>query len=222
MILPFKLSTFYPNPFTINLFSPEYTGSLIILLGLSCYSFRHIKRHRFLSATWTYHLLTLIPVIGFVQVGGQPAAARYAYLPSVGPFILACSAIGVLVCKHSKKFFKLSAIFSLLLLSISFGSLTVKQISVWRDSITLWSHAIKLSPKLSYLAFTKRGAHLNTGNYSQAIKDLDEALDIYTGFINAYYYRGRAYQLLKRHRNAISDFSIVIESNSGYPGIYNS
>ncbi len=36
---------------------------------------------------WLWFLGTLVPVIGFVQVGGQTMADRYFYIPSIGLFI---------------------------------------------------------------------------------------------------------------------------------------
>ena len=44
-------------------------------------------RHPPTVVGWAWFLVTLLPVIGLVQVGGQARADRYTYLPLVGPFI---------------------------------------------------------------------------------------------------------------------------------------
>ena len=36
---------------------------------------------------WLWFLVTLLPVIGLVQVGGQQIADRYSYIPSIGIFV---------------------------------------------------------------------------------------------------------------------------------------
>jgi len=41
------------------------------------------------SAAWAYYVVTLLPVIGIVQVGMQAAADRYTYLPGISIFLLA-------------------------------------------------------------------------------------------------------------------------------------
>jgi len=42
---------------------------------------------------WAYYIVTLIPILGLIQVGGQFMADRYTYLPSLGPFFI----IGLLI-----------------------------------------------------------------------------------------------------------------------------
>ena len=37
---------------------------------------------------WFWYLITLLPVIGIVQVGFQSMANRYAYVPLIGIFII--------------------------------------------------------------------------------------------------------------------------------------
>ena len=40
-------------------------------------------------SVWGYYVVTLLPVLGIVQVGGQAMADRYTYLPGLGPFLIA-------------------------------------------------------------------------------------------------------------------------------------
>ncbi len=40
-------------------------------------------------SVWGYYVVTLVPVLGIVQVGGQAMADRYTYLPGIGPFFVA-------------------------------------------------------------------------------------------------------------------------------------
>ena len=45
------------------------------------------RRRRWLIVGWLWYLGTLVPAIGFVQVGSQAHADRYTYVPLVGIFI---------------------------------------------------------------------------------------------------------------------------------------
>ena len=44
-----------------------------------------VRRQRpYLMAGWLWYLVTLVPVIGLVQVGAQSHADRYTYIPLIG------------------------------------------------------------------------------------------------------------------------------------------
>ena len=47
-----------------------------------------VRRRRYLLAGWLWFLITLLPMIGVVQVGTQAMADRYAYLPFIGLFLM--------------------------------------------------------------------------------------------------------------------------------------
>lgn len=88
MALPIDLAPFYPMPDKITPFSIEFILSFLIFGAITAYCLFNGGKRRFLLAAWAYYLVTLLPVIGLMQVGMQAAADRYAYLPSMGPFIL--------------------------------------------------------------------------------------------------------------------------------------
>ena len=105
------------------------------------------------SAAWAFYLITLLPVIGLMQVGSQPAADRYMYLPSFAPFILLGILAGYLASRQSVKNKKGAYLVGAVtvLLSALLSIATVRQISIWKDPVTMWKHVIKVYPD-SYLA----------------------------------------------------------------------
>ena len=54
---------------------------------LTAFSLRETRARPYLFVGWFWFLITLVPVIGLVQVGGQAMADRYYYLPSIGLFV---------------------------------------------------------------------------------------------------------------------------------------
>ena len=46
-----------------------------------------INRRPYLAVGWFWYLVTMVPVIGLVQVGRQGMADRYTYIPLIGPVI---------------------------------------------------------------------------------------------------------------------------------------
>lgn len=233
MIVPINLATFYPLPNKIGLFvSVEYFGAFILILIISLFAIRSIKKNNLYFSAWLYYLIALLPVIGFVQVGGYASAAdRYTYLPSIGPFLLVGLGVGLSYERFSGKlrntFFIIFIIISAFLISR-----TLIQISTWRNSVTLWTHELKLYPDAT-IAYNMRGiAYYNMGQFQQAIIDYTEAVEIAPEFEEALINRGNAFYSVGDYQQAITDYSKALDLNpqrdaaysnrgSAYAGIEN-
>ena len=88
MVLPLDLSPFYPYPREASLFSIEYFLAIVLVAGITIASVVIAKRQKLWLSAWGYYVITLLPVLGIVQVGLQSMADRYTYLPSLGPFLV--------------------------------------------------------------------------------------------------------------------------------------
>lgn len=87
-IVPSRLAIYYPHP----LQAPplwQIAGSLLLLAGITALVVGPLRRRRYLLAGWLWYLITLLPVIGLIQVGGQAMADRYSYVPLIGLFFMA-------------------------------------------------------------------------------------------------------------------------------------
>lgn len=211
MIAPINLATFYPLPDRIGLFeSIEYLGAFVLILIISLLAVRFIKRNRLYISIWLYYLVTLLPVIGLVQVGGYASAAdRYTYLPSIGPFILVGLGIALTYERFAANYriitFAIFAIFAAFL-----TTQTVMQVYVWRNSITLWSHELKLYPSAT-IAYNMRGiAYYGKGQFQDAIMDYNEAVKIDPTFKEALNNRGNALYNIGNYQQAIDDYSAAL------------
>lgn len=221
MIAPLDLAPLYPYPHTIDFFTLEYFGSLTLLLIITFIALRCAKKNNLFTAIWLYYLLTLIPVIGIVQVGRQAVADRYTYLPSLGPFLLAGLGIGYLSQRCLKRRYRITLITALFLISTILSSKTIKQIGIWQNSITLWSYEIKLFPDVS-LAYYSRGlAYYKLNNYQKALEDLNKTIEIDPQYMNVYYDRGVVYQDVGNYREAMNNYSKAIEINPQFDKAYN-
>lgn len=222
MLLPNNLAPLYPLPIKINYFDLEYILSFIVLLLLASFCLWSLKRNRGYTAVWLYYLVTLIPVIGIIKVGDQAAADRYTYLPSIGPFLLAGLAIAALLGKYTARRNHLAVIAVLLLISGILGIKTVRQISIWKDSITLWSYEIRLFPDSQCAAYNNRGIAYNSeGQYDKAIQDYDRAIALKPDLATAYNNRGVAYYNKGQYDRAIQDHNKAIILKPDYVDAYN-
>jgi len=85
-IWPSNLSVFYPHPERPWPWSDVMAAAIILLAITAAAVYFH--RIRYLVVGWCLFLITLVPVIGIVQVGRQAMADRYVYMPCIGLFIV--------------------------------------------------------------------------------------------------------------------------------------
>jgi hypothetical protein len=133
---PSDLANFYPFPFYIP--SWQIVSSLAILLLLSATAIRTACHHSYFTVGWFWFLITLIPVIGIIQVGGQSMADRYSYIPVIGLFIIVAWGVPDLM-KGMR--FRQAILASLagVVLSLSI-LLTWHQLGYWQDNGSNYRH----------------------------------------------------------------------------------
>ena len=133
---PSRLSVLYPyQPDSLTKLQISLSVLLLVLISAGV----AVAGRRYLTVGWLWFLGTLVPMIGLVQVGVQAMADRYAYLPLIGLFIAIGWAIADLAQRFHVSTKWLGAICAVLLGSL--GWATLRQMSYWKDDLTLWSHA---------------------------------------------------------------------------------
>ncbi len=209
IVCPINLSPFYGYPDDISLISLRYLLPVIFVVGFSAYVILTAPNNKLLFSTWCYFVITLMPVLGFVQVGPQSMADRYAYLPSLSIFFLiALSAARIsgkiAASRNGASYTSIAGVAAATVLII-FGYLTVRQIGLWKNDLILWSYAINI--ERSATAYWNRGiAFSRTGHYDEAIEDYSAAIALNHDFRGAYLKRGLDYIQIGQFDNAVEDF----------------
>src|SRR4029077_328793 len=124
------------------------------------------RRQPYIIAGWLWYLGCLVPVIGFVQVGRQALADRYAYTPLLGIFVL----IVWWIADHSDWLPHRTEVLAgaAAVFLIFFGALTWRQTTFWEDDMTLFGHALEITTG-NFIADNKMGlAYLQTGRSDRA------------------------------------------------------
>jgi hypothetical protein len=215
IIWPTELSPFYPYPADVSFTALEYMGSVLFVFCMTLFCIVSWKKQKIFLSLWVYYIVTLLPVLGLIRIGGQATADRYAYLPSLGPFFLLGVGFIWIVSqvrgtRHGNFLRKiLFTIICLLLLGV-LPYLTIKQEAIWKDAVSLWSAELKQFPYF-YRAYNNRAeAYMKIGNYQKAIADLNEAIRLNPKEPVGYYNRGIAYGNLERYHKALEDFTQAI------------
>jgi Tfp pilus assembly protein PilF len=86
----------------------------------------------------------LVPVIGIVQVGVMAHADRFTYLPHIGLF-LAVVWTAAEVARSSELLRRAVPAVAVIALVV-FAVIGFFQVGLWRDSVTLFEHTVRISP----------------------------------------------------------------------------
>jgi len=174
-ILPRGLAVFYPHPEkSIAVWQIIVSG--LVLLSITVLALKWRRSKPYLLVGWLWYLVTLLPVIGLVQVGVQARADRYMYIPLIGLSVAVAWLVPELLRPVSP---------SPRLLVASAGAVTLAlaacawvQTGYWRDSVTLFTRATQVT-RNNALAYANLGLSLtDEERYEEAIAAYRESLRI--------------------------------------------
>lgn len=123
------------------------------------------------GAAVTYVAL-LFPVLGIFAAGPQAVGDRYSYLSCLGWALLAGGAVAW--PWFGSRVVRVAAAVMVMVLVV----LTVQQVRVWRDSVSLWSHAVALEPANRFARINLGGAYVEQGRMPEAIAQYREVLKL--------------------------------------------
>jgi len=217
MLWPNNLSVFYPYPEIIPLW--KSAGAGLLLLSLSILFIRAVRARPYLIVGWLWYLGSLIPVIGLIQVGNQAMADRYTYIPLIGLFIMVAWGIPDLFERWRYRQIVLWMSAGLL-----FSALTVctwLQVRHWKDSISLFRHALNVTAD-NYLAHNNLGtALIDDGRHTEAVQHYSEALRIKPKYPLAHYNLGNTKAEQGKHEEAIEHYTEAVRLAPGYAKAHN-
>ncbi len=203
---PSRLAVFYPFPDGFACLQLISAGLLLAVVTFGVIVLR--RRAPYLLTGWGWFVITLAPVIGLVQVGGQARADRYMYIPMVGLLIMLVWGAAEILEKWRAKFLAIPLAAAACL---AYAVLTWIQVGYWRNSETLFRHALEVTDHNSV-------ANHNLGNYlmaspgrlSEAIPYLEAAVRIDPDSPPAHTDLGSALAKAGRLPEAITQFQEAI------------
>ena len=218
MLWPDGLAVLYPHPGDAL---PLWKGiaAAFVLSLISILVLQKARRFPYIAAGWFWYLVTLIPVIGIVQVGSQAMADRYTYITLIGLFFIIAWGIPDILSKwnYSKKVLPILAVAAITLLM----ALTWKQASHWQNSITLFSHTLDTTEN-NYLAHNNMGTALaREGNTDDAINHFETALSIMPTHANAHNNLGNALMDKGEIQEAFIHYRAALDADPGNAKAHN-
>ncbi|HTT55587.1 MAG TPA: tetratricopeptide repeat protein [Opitutaceae bacterium] len=141
-VWPVNLIACYPLPGAWP--ARAVLGAGVLGLGLSWLGWRERRRRPWIAAGWLFFLVVLLPVLGLVQAGIQAMADRYTYLPLLG---IEIAGLWTLRPAWRTAGGRAAAAAAGALVLAACVARTWNQEGVWRDSVTLFTHATAVSAR---------------------------------------------------------------------------
>ena len=215
---PHYLAFFYPFSDQIPLW--QILGAALLILIISAAVILAVKRSPYLFVGWLWYAITILPVIGIMQVVDFSMADRYTYLPLIG--------IGIMLAWGIPPLFQGADILKKILFPVGIAFLgilavlTWKQCGYWKNSIELFNHALQVTKNNDVAHNNLASFLLEEGKIEDAIEHYNQAIRIKSDDAYTYYNRGLANFKLGRQQRAIYDYTRAILLKPDFAEAYNS
>jgi Flp pilus assembly protein TadD len=124
-------------------------AAVAFLLGVSVLVVRAARSRPYLAVGWGWYVVSLLPVVGLVQVGNQAMADRYTYVPLIGPTIMiAWGARDLLEAARLAPRPRRILLAGLAGVSVlALAGCGFVQVRHWRSSRALFTHTLEVDPR---------------------------------------------------------------------------
>jgi hypothetical protein len=192
----------------------QVAGAGALLLAVSLLALLQCGRRPYIIVGWLWYLGTLVPVIGFVQVGGQAHADRYTYIPLIGVFMMAAWGLPDLLARLRRPAVVLAPCAAVLLAGCVVC--TWLQLRHWQNARTIWEHVVAVDPRCARAYHALSFAYEREGRLDDAIDCIRKAVELAP---SATKYRSRLVALLQntgQRQAADKEFVIMVEMMRGH------
>lgn len=138
MLWPVDLACFYP--YNRHPAATAIAASVALLIGITILPIQQRKRRPWLLVGWAWFVVALLPNIGIVQAGRQSLGDRFTLLPMIGIVIAVVFTVAEWTAARPER--RRPVAWATCAVLAFLAVLTVRQIGFWRDTTTLFKHAI--------------------------------------------------------------------------------
>jgi hypothetical protein len=212
-LFPFNLAPYYPHPGS-RLSLVEVAVTFAVLSGITAMAIATVRRRPCLLVGWLWYLGGLVPMIGLVQIGGQQMADRYTYFPLLGLYAAMGWLIpaGLPVLASRKSWRPMIAVGVVAV----YGAIAFVQAGYWRDSVTLFRHALAVTEDNALARAALGSALLERGQFDESLVHLARAAQMDPGDAQVHFLLGCGLQGTASLEQAAAEYraSLAIEEQN--------
>ena len=174
---PTNLSPYYIYPSREWLLSWSSALPILALVAITGLAVAGQRTRPYLLMGWVWFGVTLVPMLGLIQVGGQSRADRYMYIPAIGIALALAWSLQAIAHKRPQAKWPLLALgLSIILI---WTGLARHQVGYWQNTLKLFNHAVELDPD-NYMAHDKLGVtHWNRNESEASEEHFQRALEVF-------------------------------------------
>ena len=175
---PSGLAAFYPHPHLSGVSVAPWlvAAAAMVLTAVGVAGWQERERQPVLGFGLLWFLVTLLPVLGLVQVGVQARADRYTYVPLLGPFVAVVWLAAEALARRPRwrPLGAAGAAAAVMALSVA----SWQQVGFWRDSATLHRRSLAVTERNWMAWLGLADARSEAGDLAEAIEGYQRALEI--------------------------------------------
>ena len=206
-VWPVDLAVGYELPRQIALTDPRFLLPALAALAITVALIVLRRRWPAGIVAWAALIVTLLPTSGLIHSGEQFAADRYAYLSCLGLALLAGAALTPAVRRPG---WRVAAPALAAVIFIALGVATWHQTGTWRDSETLWRHAVRVHPQCALCESNLGRVIARPGRFAEAEAHIQRALALRPDRPGAHENLGVVLRAQGRHAEAHASFVRVV------------
>ncbi len=206
MIYPVNLAPLYPYAPGESVL--QVAVAALTLIGLTVLALRAPTRYAYATVGWLWYLGMLVPVIGLIQVGSQPMADRYTYLPLIGLFIAIVWGLPDLLQRAPARRHMLTA--AATAATVVSMVLARQQVAVWANSVDLWEHTLQVTHdnyrahnNLAHALVAAGKSEEAFSHYEAALRINPDSVEAHTGIGAILVPAGRLDEAIAHYRQAL-------------------
>lgn len=216
VLWPADLAVMYPYVKQLPLWQP--LGAAALLALITVLTIRSLPNRPYWAFGWLWFIITLAPVVGFIRIGAHSIADRYTYIPLIGISVAVVWTVADLLA--NVRYGKTVEVMGAVLLYGALSVATTNQVGYWKDSISLFEHAIAVT-KDNWLAHNNISVELvKRGQIAQAYQHVRESIRINPENADAYYNLGKIYSNLGDDAQAIHAYKAALAFKPDYGNAY--
>lgn len=182
-VWPRGLAVLYPYDFD-RLTAWRIGGSVALLAGITAWAFAARRRRPWIPVGWGFYGVSLLPVLGIVQVGIQARADRYTYVPMIGLLVAAAWSAAAAVVRRPALRVPAAAGAAAIVAALAAASFV--QAGHWRDAETVFTRALAVTGRNAPAHVGLGLVRYGRGDLAGAKAHYEEALRISPRYVEAH------------------------------------